>query len=286
MQGSLILIWQDDKLGLVFGQEEIILAAEEFSSGPQALNEVLRKFFQSYGIDPSDIKNVRVVADLTVLLPPRLKGENALGYLRVTPAPFEFVPIAPLVGDSGIKIRTFHLPLPGQAEHDTQLEKALATFRQLNIKDVAINSTFSRIYPAGEEDIMRRAEELFPGKFTYHPSHTCNTPNFLLRENVLLLNLILLEPVKDFLSRLKSSLDDCSVSAPLYFLKGDGTLTGSRAVEANPLSTWQCQLASRSLGASRCSNQGDAIVIIVNTAGKGMVLGVMENHLPKLAGRL
>ncbi|KKM10009.1 hypothetical protein SY88_15240 [Clostridiales bacterium PH28_bin88] len=285
MQGNLIFIWQQDKLGLVFGKEEIVLAAEEFCSGFQALGETIRHFLKRHGISPSNIKNVIVVADLTALLPRQLAKESVFGYWRVTPAPFDFAPIAPLIEDSAIKIHSFHLPLPEHSEHEAHFQKALLTFSRLPVRNIAINSTFSRIYPAGEEEIIQRAEELLPGRFTYHPSHNYNTPNFLLRENVLLINLILLDPVKSFLSWLKSSFDDCSVSAPLYFLKGDGTLTSSRTVATNPLITWQSHLASFLLGGSRWFNQGDTVVIIENTGEKGIGLGVTENYLPRLAGR-
>ncbi|MFZ5634838.1 MAG: hypothetical protein ACOY40_18585 [Bacillota bacterium] len=285
MRGNLVLIWQEENVGLVFGQEKIVLAAEQFSlASRQDLKEIIKRFLAGNSLSPFNIKNVIVVADLTALLPQKLQEDCLFGYLRVTPASFEFPPVTHLLRDSALKLKYFHLPLPGHPEHGTQISKALSSLSGLSVKSVAINSTFSLIDPSCEKLLIEEGEKLFPGRFCFYPSYNYNTPNFLLRENVLLINLFLSGPVESFLSWLRNSFGDCSVTVPFYFLKGDGTLTTISTVEINPLLTWQSNLASHLLGGSCWAGRGEAIILVQEEPG--LCIGLTENFLPKLAGSI
>lgn len=283
MEGDLVFIWREDRAALCFGREKTVLAAEPFFlKSKNGLGKRIIKFLSGNGLSAPDVKKVTVVADLTELLPRRLKESTIFGYFRVTPGPFEFTPAAHLLQKSNLKLLHFHLPLPGHSEHAAQMKSALLTLSGLPVKYIAINSTFSLIDPAGERHLIEEGEKICPGRFTYIPSCRYSTPNFLLRENVLLVNLFLLEPVQSFLAWLDNSLKECSVSAPMYFLKGDGTLASCGRVKTNPLLTWQSGLASCLIGGCRYAGRGETIVIVKE--GEELCLGMTENYLPKAGG--
>lgn len=283
MDGNLVLFWRESGVALCFGRGNTVLAAKpislEFKKG---LAEETEKFLSENGLAAADVKKVIVVADLTGLLPRRLEESPVFGYFRVTPGPFKFAPAANLLQKSNIKLLHFHLPLPGHPEYEAQMESILFTLADFPVKYVAINSTFSLIDPAGENILIDEGEKLCPGRFTYIPSCHYSTPNFLTRENVLLVNLFLLEPVQSYLDWLSESFKGISIQAPLYFLKGDGTLTSSGNVKTNPLLTWQSGLASYILGG--CSYAGQGEVIVAVEEDNEICLALTESHLPMTSG--
>ncbi len=283
MKGNLVLFWLEEKVALCYGRDTIVLAAETYPLDyPETLPEIINGFLHANGISAPDIEKILVVADLTVLLQKRLKEDFSFGYFRITPAAFEYPPVNSLLKESSVELHYFNLPLPDHPEYTLQMQLALKSISNLPIKHIAINSTLSLIEPAGEKRLIEEGEKLYPGRFIYYPSYNYSTANFLLRENVLLINLILSEPVELFFSWLSNSFKHCSVSAPIYFLKGDGTLTSSRTVKINPLLTWQSQFASYAMGGSRWTSEGDSIIAAQN--GEDICLGLTENYLPKTAG--
>lgn len=276
MEGNLVLIFQEKELGLFFGQEGIVLAEEKCPGAVYPEN--LKNFLGHNGIIPAEVKRVLIAVDLTALL---FNTESALGYFRLTSAPLELAPVSELLKRKNLKLYTFQLPLPGQPGYRSQLEKALAYLAELPVKSIAVNSAFSPIDPSPEQEVIEAAEKLFPGRFSFYPSCLYNVLNFLLRENALLINTFLLESVKSFWSWLQNLLASSGISAPVYFLKGDGTLTSCRVATTYPLLTWQAVLSSYLLGSSWWLRQGETFVVLPGT--KGVTLSITEGYLPKLA---
>ncbi|MGB9662171.1 MAG: hypothetical protein ACPL5F_09170 [Moorellaceae bacterium] len=276
MQGNLVLIFQEDEVNLLFGQEGIVLAEEKC---PRALPpENIQSFFCHHGITPTEVQRVLVAADLTTLL---WNAESALGYLRLTSAPLELTPVSELLKKKSFQLYTFELPLPGQPGYRSKLEKALAHLVELPVKNLAINSASSPLDPAPEQEVMETIEKLFPRRFTFYSSYRYHLLNFLLRENALLIDAFLSDQTKSFCSWLENLLASSGISAPIYFLKGDGTLTGHRMALAYPLLTWQAILASYLLASSWWVRQGETFV--VPPGREGLALGLTERYLPKLS---
>jgi hypothetical protein len=276
VKGNLVLIFQGKKLNLLFGREGIVLAEEKC---PGAVHpENLKNFLCNNGIIPAGVERVLVVADLTALLS---RTESPLGYFRLSSTPIELSPVSELLKRKNLKLYSFHLPLPGQPGYRSQLERALADLAELPVKSIAVNSAFSPIDSSPEQKLIEAAENLFPGRFSFYPSYHYNVLNFLLRENALLINTFLLESVKSFRSWLENLLTCSGISAPVYFLKGDGTLTSCRVATTFPLLTWQAGVSSYLLGSSWWLGQGETFVVLPDK--RGVRLSITERYLPKLA---
>ncbi|MGB9803781.1 hypothetical protein [Desulfofundulus sp.] len=275
MRGNLVLIFQEEEIHLLFGRDGIVLAYEQYPGTVQSGN--LKNFLCKNGITPADIERVLVVADLTTLLS---GAKNPAGYFRLSPAPIELSPVNELRKRKNLKLYSFHLPSPGQPGFRPQLERALAELAELPVKSIAVNSAFSPIDSGPEQKLVETAEKLFPGRFNFYLSYHYNVLNFLLRENALLINTFLLESVKSFQFRLDDLLTSSGISAPLYFLKGDGTLTSCRVATTFPLLTWQADVSSCLLGASWWLGQGDTFVVLPGKSG--LKLSITERYLPKL----
>ena len=277
MGGNIVLIWQQKQVDINYGVNEVVVASERISS---LSISSLEQFLNRNGIDPRQIENVIFVRDLTEIIPQELKSNKSFGYLRVTPTPLEFMSVTSLMQKSNVKIHTFHLPLPIKSDFDVRLRKTLETLTTLSIKEVAVNSTFSLIDNSSAPMVIEKIEQFCPGQFSCYFSDIFNTANFLLRENNLLINLLLRQTVKALLEKIDRSLNEVGIFAPVYLLKGDGTLASSKMAEINPLATWRAKEAVYLISGSHWQKNKDTIVIFEQD--QSIKMGVTEDYLPRI----
>ncbi len=280
MKGSLIFNIQSNNIILAFGYKKIILALEQFSINSfQAEENLLQSFFTRNGLTSTMVKNVIVIADLSSSINQSLHVGDNLAYFRIAQSPIEFEPISPIVKNTDFNIHTFNLSFPNNPESKLQIKKTLTALLKLSINKIAINSTYSLIHSTNEEQIIEICEKIYPNVFTYYPSYIYNIPNFLLRENVLLLNYLLFNATKSLNFSLDRILKASSLTVPIYFLKGDGTLVNKEEILKYPLLTKQAEFTSYLLGASYYTDQKDAIVIVPDH--NQIHLGLVIDQSPK-----
>lgn len=104
---------------------------------------------------------------------------------------------------------------------------------------------------------------------------------YLERTNTAVINCGLLPIINNFIKAIKKVLDNSRIDAPVFVVKGDGTITKSDVIKNTPVDTVLSGPASSIIGAINLTEQNDAIV--ADMGGTTTDTGVVRNKRVELS---
>lgn len=280
MKGNLVIIINDNNIDLIFGISNIPVASINKNYNKiDELENLLLTFMNCNNIDCNDIKNVIFVVDFTNFI--KTIEKCSFGYIQLGDIPNNKLQVKESIKDIVFDVYNFNISDPDSQNNNKQLENYLGFLYEKDITKIALNSFFSGLNPYREKNLVEDINNIFPNTFDIYPSYSYSSFNYILRENAMFLDLLLLDTVNNFISKINRILDNLDIDASIYFMKGSGTLTSLRIASISPIFTWQSLFASQLIGAGVTTGEKNAFVLTKHN--EGIKIGIIQNNFPKLS---
>ncbi|MCG8485755.1 MAG: hypothetical protein MJA31_20785 [Clostridia bacterium] len=279
MNGNLVILIHEQNIDLIFGYANIPVAtARKSYYRIQEIETFLSQFIHSNHLQSESIKNIIVAADLTMHFK-NLK-KCSFGYIQM--GDLQNIKSQPKSYKNAVlDIYNLNISVDDSTSQNVQLEEYLHLLNDKGIDKIALNSSFSTFNSQREKELIISIQEAYPNTFTILPSSGYNSFNYILRENNMLLDMLLYDSTGSFINEIKKAFNHLKINAPIYFVKGDGTLTGLNITLASPMVTWQSFFALQLISAGIVTGEKDAFILTQHNHGKK--IGIIQNGLPKLS---
>ncbi len=261
MKKRLVLIIKEKTIDLLLGMGKIVIASRrENYCTIRDLKDMLQNFMRVNNIKPQELENLLFIMDFTYLLPDI--PPSSLGYIQIgSSTPHEQFKIEKSFANIDLNIYNLYLLSTDSRETQAKLANFIAYLSDKGIDKIAINNAFANFNEEREKSVISALYKMGKGKFKIFPSHIYNVSNYLVRENMLFLNLLLYNEIKKVMTSILEILQELTINSPLFFLQGNGTLTNLEGILASPINSWQSLLASSLIGASLITGEKDCFVL-------------------------
>lgn len=279
LKGNLVIIVKNNSFDIIYALSNIPIASSNRKyKNISELKQHLTSFVLKNNLRTKWIKNIILVTDLTDLR--THKNEHNLGYIKIGYMQKDKVKTKRLLNNKALNIYDFNIQSMQCEKNKDELIKYLIMLKTKGIEKIAINSDFSTLDSNKEKELIDYINKIYPNTFTIKASYTYNVFNFILRENMLFLDLMLHETAHKFTESINHIFHDLGIDAPVYYMKGNGKLMSSKLALTCPIFTWQSIFSSTLIGSSINTGERNAFILI--PYDNGIKMGIVQNSLPKL----
>lgn len=277
MRLTLVVKDGETDFSLCCKQNDVVIAS---MTGPKdEFAGSISLFLKRFCIPPRQVNKVILVSDLSSL-EPSSRAEQDLVYIRVIPMDTHTLDFTVNTIQDSYRFHKYDIFV----DRDGKLHGLTPLFRHLDgcrVKKIAINSFFSFTNFQNEEIIASEIREKFGERHIIRTGRQLYINNMMLRENTLLLNLMLYEEAKEYLNKISEQLKKSGIAAPIFVLKCDGTLYSLRLAIDCPMETWQVGITAFMMDAAYKTRLED-IFVLFEEKGKGW-LGIIRNGKPLIS---
>ena len=275
-KGYLYLILKDETLQVGFGIDgTIFYSCEEEKSENLLLPCIIQDFLKHHKLALSQIKAVVILNEIQGLFSRLVKAPaRKIAYLQLSKdysAPMQFMN---RVGSSGCSLTLAYI----REDCNQEAKQLLKGFQKKGIREIAINAYYSPLKPDLEEDLARTLERRTPGIFHFITPEVEDYQPYLVKENKLLINTVLKQPLSKRWDEISSVLP----GKPLLFCCGDGYIRNRIAIEENPLLLWQSGQTQLLKGASR-THGVNTFIAMLPWGDNGLCLNMVKDGIPQIS---
>lgn len=279
LKGNLVIIVKKNSFDIIYALSNIPIASSNRKyKNINELSQHLTSFFLKNNLRTKWIKNIILLTDFTDLI--IRKRKHNFGYIKIGYIQKNKVKTKKLVNNTELNIYDFNIKSIQCKRNKDELIKYLVMLKTKGIEKIAINSYFSTMDPNKEKELVDYINKIYPDTFTIKASYTYNVFNFILRENMLFIDLMLYETAHKFTESINNIFHDLVIDAPIYYMKGNCRLMSSKLALNCPFFTWQSIFSSTLIGSS--INTGEKNAFILTPYDNGIKMGIVQNSLPKL----
>jgi len=279
MKGFLYLVIRDTELlaGFGAGGRCFFSSRLELTVPEGSPEKCIHSFLDAHNLKMEQVAAVVVLREIRGLFS-RLIADpgRTIGYLQVSQEHSEPVQFLNRLEHSGCRLEWKSVR---EDEPPETLRTILSSFRERGVRELAVNGYYSPLRPRLEQEYAVYLDKLTPCRFSYSTPEAGIYQPYLLKENKLLINTILKEPLKAEWTQ----LDKICGGKTILFCCGDGSVRDRQTVEENPLMLWQSETAHLLRGASR-EHELDTFIALQPHWIKGVSLSLMKEGEP-LANR-
>lgn len=235
--------------------------AGEETFSQYSLYRDLRSFLEKWTKQFEYPVKIVVVSDAAERFLSSLKNTpKKIGYLRIATDSYQPEYMLQLLEKNGGKLLIKHFR-PDDLPERQQCREILENFSAAGVTDIAVSSAYQ--FGSIEEDrrFIEKCKNILPGRFVYHQLENREYSSFLLRENRLLINVLIGGLLSRELEVIQRACRDIGISSPLAILEGSGYCIDYDTALKDPLAVWQGSYAAAMMGASLWFNTPDAIVL-------------------------
>ena len=275
-RGYLYLILKEETIQIGFGIDGTLFYSGDNSESKEkeSLPCFIRNFLKSYKLNPSQIKAIIILKEIQGLFSQLVKDPGRkIAYLQLSRDPSAPMQFMNRVGSSGCSL------ILGYIKEDCreEAEKVLKLFKKKGIREVAINAYYSPLKPRLEEDLAKSLNKIYPGFFQFITPEIEDYQPYLVKENKLLINTVLKQPLSGQWDEISSVLPE----KPLLFCCGDGFIRDRKTVEENPLLLWQSEKAQLLKGAS-LTHHLKTFISLLPWGDEGICLNMIKDGTPQI----
>ncbi len=245
----------------------------KWSLAPPNYFEPISKLLKMVGIKPESIRHVLVTADFLKLYLHQKLPQGRIGYVRYYAQ--SHLP-EPLLSPSWLKklVKTVtvndHYPLT----------KALAELTTEPIEALALNPAVFVWPDFSQDEIHQTIREQLGSAIPLSIGTMFNRISYAERENLTLINTLLLHGVQQFYDSLHESTQRAGITAQIFTLKGNGMLITEAMARLLPIGTLGAVFANKLLAAAKLTPSGN--MLFLAKSGDSLYIGLGENFLPKI----
>ncbi len=274
-KGYLYLILRDETLQIGFGINGMIFYSRERERKKDLpLPCFIQDFLCYHKLNLSQIKAVIILNEIQGLFSRLVKDpDRKIAYLQLSrdySAPMQFMN---RVGSSGCSLTLAYI----REDCNKEAKKLLEGFQKKGIREIAINAYYSPLKPDLEEDLARSLERVKSGAFHFITPEVEDYQPYLVKENKLLINTVLKQPLSGQWNEISSVLPE----KPLLFCCGDGYIRNRETIEANPLLLWQSGQTQLLKGASR-THGVNTFIAMLPWGEDGLCLNMVKDGAPQI----
>lgn len=279
MKGNLVIIVKKNSYDIIYAVSAIPIASiTRKYRNIKELKHQLQSFLVKNKIGTTFIKNILIVTDFSDLIVNKRKytfGYIKIGYIQKTTLNKKR-----LLNGTEFNIYDFNIHSIESENKKNDLREYLRMLKNKGIKEIAINSDFSTLDPNKEKDLICYINKICPNTFTIKGSYSYNVFNFVLRQNMLFLDLMLHDIASKFSKSMNEIFYDLGINSPVYYMKGNGRLMSPNLALTCPFFTWQSIFTSNLIGSS--IHIGEENAFVLTPYNNEIKMGIIQNTLPKL----
>lgn len=250
MSRRLIIIHNDSIIGIQYVINHSIIYNNQYvAESWQRLENILPLFFKDTCLTFEQIDAFCIAIDFMDSIDDALASDIQLGYIKLVNNPYNSESnhetfLTNLNQLNVVSIYNFN-------NLEKQLKKAIDYFETQKIKKIAFNTSLNHFEHNNIVKYFKTIQTSTLKTFDLFIANTLEEKNFSVRENTLILNLILSSIFIDYAKVISNIMKTYNSNLPIYFLKGDGTFMDFNQAKSSPIDTWHCIKALKSINASQ-----------------------------------
>ncbi|GAB6181361.1 hypothetical protein JCM14036_26800 [Desulfotomaculum defluvii] len=263
---------EEKSISCLLAIEGMITATSQLDYGQdlsETFDSVFNKLLKMTFVDPAEVKTILITCDFLNLFETGHISQGKIGYIRYLPKitrdnhPFENSPLREHV-------------LLGTVDSFEGLEATLKIMGLQKLSALAINPSYFSWHHLTEE-VLSPLVDRHLGRLPLLLGSALNKIGYTERENLLLINTLLVPGVHQFYSKLHQTMERVGIEAKILTLRSNGMLMTESKAHQFPIFTVKAPLAACFLmDASRFS--GHAIKVIQQD--QQLIFGLTEQGLP------
>lgn len=278
MKNRLVLIINKNIINLVLSIDNIPVSTKRIKFRYISdLKSFIKNFMIENNIKNDEIKDILLVIDFTSLL--KTIKKDSFAYIqmgRVKNTTY----INTIESFCGIDLNIFNLNIINynSKKDEKYILNFLEYISKMGIDKIAINNSFSSFNKSMEKKLIKSIESNYPSYFKICPSYIYNNSNYIIRRNMLFLDLILSDTITKFIKDILKIFNELGLYCNIYFMKGNGTITNLNFALACPCCTWQCIFASNLIGAGVVTGKENSFIL--TDEDNTLYIGILQNKMP------
>ena len=239
-----------------------------------ALYAVVEKLLFISAVAPEEIKSIRITADFSRLFAGHRLPQRKIGYIRYLP---RITGNLPPLAQSPLKKSVVTTTVDSQ----NSFSNALNNLKNEQVSALAINPSFFSWTTFTGTEIYPLVYDIFGSRILVSLGSAFNKIGYTARENLLLVNTLLLPDVRLFFDQLKQALLALKIKAKILTLRNNGMLLSESTIRKFPIYTIGALFSAQLMALAYQEPFANAVVI---TQKHGTIyLGIIENRLPLLS---
>lgn len=244
-------------------------------SGIYQIKEYLNKFIENFLVKKENL-NIIVSIDFTELSNYYKNNLKSVAYLQISPFYKDDEKKQKIKDILDIDVHFLNVGLPKDKEFSSKLKEAAKEAKKFKVDTVIVNSIFSGVYKNREKDSIKEVKRYFKN-FNLISSEGYNTNNYILRENVLLMNYYYRGYSDKFSKYLKNTLKSLGIESRIYGLKSSGYLIDFDELCRFPLKTKDSYYTNKLISYSNYIEKNN--ILIIEKKDKGLICYKMKNKV-------
>lgn len=280
MKKRLALIVNEKTIDLVIGLGKIPTAISSIIyEDITNLGQSIEYFLESNKINSENVKEILIAIDFTMFL--KNIKKSSFGYIQLgNPMSYNQLNIENYIYDINLFIDSFSINNLNTKDTKIGLENFLKALVRKNINKIAINNPFSNFNKNKEKEIINTIQNIYGNDVVLFPSHFHSISNYLVRENMLFLNIMLYENVKKMIDNILDIFNVLNINSNVFFMRGNGTLTSLDFILQSSSDTWKSIYSSMLIGSSIIAGEKNSYVLTKNEAN--LEASIIQDGMPLL----
>jgi hypothetical protein len=229
------------------------------------IKEYLKKFIEKFSVKKEKL-DIIISIDFIELSRYYKNTLKSVAYLQISPFYKNDKKKQKIKEIFGLDVHFLNVGLPKDKEFSSKLKQAAKEAKKLKLDTVIVNSIFSGVYKNREKDLIKEIKRYFKN-FNLTSSEGYNTNNFILRENVLLLNYYYRGYSDKFSKYLRKTLESLGIESKIYGLRSNGYLMDFDELSKVPLKTKDSYYTNKLISYSNYIEKNNLLIIEKNDEG-------------------
>ncbi|MBO8136944.1 MAG: methylhydantoinase [Desulfotomaculum sp.] len=277
MNFAISLSVEDNKISGILALGDVICGQVNRNIGPDfytAFNEVLSMLLLNCSISSKHINMILVTVDFPQLYEEGILPQFKVGYIRYLP---KIINNIPPLSKSPLRKLIFSETVTGERN----FKNTLKNFIGHDVAALAVNPSFFSWLKVSESKLSNITKEILGMKVLFGIGTTFNKIGYTTRENLLLINTLLLPGVQSFYDQLKKAILNNNITAKILTLGNNGMLFSETKSRKLPIYT-AGSLFSAKLVAAAKKGPSDSILLITQKS-ENVYMGIAKNCFPVLS---
>lgn len=228
-------------------------------SGIYQMKEYLSNFVEKFFVKKENL-NIIISIDFTELSNYYKNNLKSVAYLQISPFYKDDKKKQKIKDILDIDVHFLNAGLPKDKEFSSKLREAAKEAKKFKTDTVIVNSIFSGVYKNREKDLIKEVKRYFKN-FKLISSEGYNTNNYILRENILLMNYYYRVYSNKFSKYLKNTLESLGIESKIYGLRSNGYLIDFDELCRFPLKTKDSYYTNKLISYSNYIEKNNILII-------------------------